>query len=648
MLSSRFSQSISDTTEKEVDYCRPSVIVERGGARIGIIGAIGSLESSISGEFNKGLDFISGSALTALVQNEAKRLREDEDCDIIVYSLHSDSDDYDYVLSNKNSGSGYVDVVFEGHTHSSYTSVDSYGVVHIQAGAYNEAMSCVSFSFDIISGDYSLSGYNIISSSVYGNSSIPDDGSIDELYSKYFPLESPYTEVLGYNDVVRSSSELQALVCQLYLEFGTDEWKDYNIILAGGKINTRTPGKLYAGKVTYADLFQLLPFDNSIILGKMKGSYVKSKFLNSNSLSYTAKESLNINSNEYYYIITDSYTAYYPSNNIEIIDTVENLYARDLLAAYVKDGRLGAGAKSSTVGEILSANVSGIHRSGGTVIATNTQSFLIDDGTGKILVYKGPEWSCDVSVGDKLTLEGSVGAYGGLLQFGKDTLYTKTGIETVTSPVPTEYSADDFNSLQTPFKPTLIRFTGTLSVSANSSGTTYYNIIIEGISRQGSISYPNADMAELLITLNSKEIDVVGYITSITGNNKYVNLIALSVAEHSQETPSPPEPGTLLTVAEASALGLSYENDSYTPEMYYVEGTVKEIHDYIYGTMTVQDKNGNTLYISRVNGDNGTRYDAMAIHPAVGDTVRLYGHIGKCDAQAQMINATLKSIVFAE
>lgn len=517
-----------------VDYCRPSVTVERGGVKIGIIGAIGNVESSISGEFNKGLEFISGKALTALVQNEAKRLREEEGCDIIVYSFHSNTEEYDYALSDKESGKGYVDVVFEGHTHTSYVNVDSYGVPHIQAGGYNQGISFAGFSFDIITGEYSLVDCNIISSSVYGNSAIEDHGSVNELYEKYFSEDDPYTAVLGRNDLKRSSSELKKLVAKLYCEFGKTNWQDYDIALAGAKLNIRNPGYLSAGEVSYAQLFQLLPFDNSIILGKIKGSDLKSKFINNSSMSCVLSTDKEINSTEYYYIVTDSYTAYYSYNNVEIVDKIKGVYARDLVALYVQNGGLCVESVPKTVGEIIADGKTDKYITSGTVIALNAQSFLLKDGDDSILVYMGQGWTPDVSVGDKLTLEGSTSFYGGLIQFTADSVYEKTGSESVEEESPAVYTGYELSELGTPFVPHLISFVGTLSISTNSSGTSvYYNVTVDGTSRVGSISYPDAHMAEKLLLLNGKKIQVIGYLTGLTGSGgRYVNVIASSVSEN--------------------------------------------------------------------------------------------------------------------
>ena len=66
--------NIRDKQGNPVPYCQPSTTVEVGNIKIGVTGAIGDCLSSISGEFNGNLQFITGNQLTTLVQNEAKAL----------------------------------------------------------------------------------------------------------------------------------------------------------------------------------------------------------------------------------------------------------------------------------------------------------------------------------------------------------------------------------------------------------------------------------------------------------------------------------------------------------------------------------------------------------------------------------------------
>ena len=323
-------------------YCQPSVIIERGGVKIGVIGAIGDVLSSISGEITNDLYFKKGSALTSLVQAEAKRLRDVEGCDIVVYSLHEGYDEgYDTVLSDKNSGKGYVDIVFEGHTHKSYKKTDGKGVYHIQAGGYNKAISYARFVVDKQKDTVKISNASYLNNSNYSSSSLADDPIVDQLMDKYFPTSDPYNDVLGYNKTYRDDSEVVQKVADLYLEIGKATWgDDYQIVLGGGYLKTRTPYNLYAGNVTYADIFALLPFDNDVILGKIKGSDLTANFLEKATYICTVNGNLcdNIVSTQYYYIVVDSYTAFYSWNNITVIERLPNVYARDLLKDFIVSG----------------------------------------------------------------------------------------------------------------------------------------------------------------------------------------------------------------------------------------------------------------------------------------------------------------------
>ena len=83
-----------NATGERVDYCEASVMIERGGVQIGIIGAIGDCHSSIAKDKNQDFNFKVGNELTNLVKAESQKLRS-EGADVIVYLLHSDDADYD-------------------------------------------------------------------------------------------------------------------------------------------------------------------------------------------------------------------------------------------------------------------------------------------------------------------------------------------------------------------------------------------------------------------------------------------------------------------------------------------------------------------------------------------------------------------------
>ena len=346
-------------TNKLVDYCSPSTVVDLGDIQIGIIGAIGDTYSSISAEKSGGFYFKTGSELTALVKAESERLKREEGVDYIIYSIHdgysrstgsvknvSDSEISSWYDSSLSSG-GYVDIVFEAHTHKSYILKDAYGVYHFQNGGENNGVSHAAISINFANLNSSIETSEVISYksySVYGDHPI-----VDELLEKYADIIARGKEVLGNIKSNLESNTIRQLVADLYYQFGVETWGDeYDIVLGGGFLNVRSPYVIYKGDVKYSDIQSVLPFDNNLVLCSIKGRDLKSKFFETSNENYFISygsygESVknNIDPNATYYVIVDSYTSTYKYNNLtEIARIDEDLYARDLLAEYIKRGKL--------------------------------------------------------------------------------------------------------------------------------------------------------------------------------------------------------------------------------------------------------------------------------------------------------------------
>lgn len=335
-----------NATGKRADFCEPSVMIERGGAQIGIIGAIGDCYSSISGEMVKDVHFKTGTALTNLVKAESDRLRE-EGADVIIYLIH-DGTEWDSInVTNyydlSLSSGGYVDVVFGGHTHSYYITEDAYGVPHLQGGGDNsKGMTHVELDVNFANGDVKINATDYVQHSQCSN--LPDSPIVQELLNKYWSEIGWMYDNLGYNARYRDSDEIADLVAKLYYQAGKEKWgNDYDIVLGGGFLQLRSPYEVNVGNVVYGDLQMILPFDNQIVLCKVKGSDLLNKFYNSTNSSYhiyyenvTAAK---INRNSYYYIIVDSYTSQYAPNNLtEVARLDSTTFARDLLADYIMAG----------------------------------------------------------------------------------------------------------------------------------------------------------------------------------------------------------------------------------------------------------------------------------------------------------------------
>ena len=344
-------------TNALVEYCQPSVVVEAGNLQIGIIGAMGDCYSSISADKVEDVYFKVGDDLTNLVKTESERLRA-EGVDCIVYVIHdgygqSESNAampaskmksyYDVALSD-----GYVDLVFEAHTHQSYILQDEYGVYHMQHGGDNsKGISHVELMINSVTNDVKVSIARLVENSSYEN--LNDDAIVEELLDKYKEQLSPAYEVLGTNSVYRSGDYMRQIVANLYYNAGFERWgEEYDIVLGGGFISVRSPYKLEAGDVDYADLQALFPFDNELVLCSIKGSDLQKRFINTSNDDYFIKYGEygasvvnNIDPNGTYYVVTDTYTSLYAPNKLtEVARYDAGVYARDLLAEYVKQGYL--------------------------------------------------------------------------------------------------------------------------------------------------------------------------------------------------------------------------------------------------------------------------------------------------------------------
>ena len=357
-------------TGKRASFCEPSVIIERNGVKIGIIGAIGDCKSSISSSLVQNFDFKVGNDLTELVKAESERLRA-LGCELIIYSLHDGNnysslepqypsatemgDYYDISLSD-----GYVDIVFEGHSHASYVHVDEYGVYHLQNGGYDNGISHVVLKINIATDMITVDIAEIVENDEYAH--CEDHPIVDELFEKYDEIIAIAFEELGFNSELRDAAYIRQLVANVYNIYGLNKWGDeYDIVLGGGYISARDPGMFPVGTLQYYDLMSVLPFDNEIWLCSIKGSDLKSRFINNTNPNYFVGYSEygvsildQIDDEATYYIISDQYSVDYADNHLTPIESYgQGIYARDLVADYIKQGNLGTEPQQMTISEAI-------------------------------------------------------------------------------------------------------------------------------------------------------------------------------------------------------------------------------------------------------------------------------------------------------
>ena len=337
------------SNNQRVNYLSPSTTFTRGDAKIGVIGAIGNCYSSVSRSKVADITFATGYTLTNLVKTEATRLRNQEKCVFIIYSIHGSFSDGDY--DTELSTGKYVDLVLEGHTHNKYVEIDEGGVYHVQSNAYNENFYRITVDLNLANNTYSVN--TPVSYDLYESSSpyrgYAEDADTKAIFNKYKDKYEFAYEVSGYNESNRYSSALKQKVADLYYDYGNTTWgSQYNLILGGGYISCRG-SNLPQGDVTYADLYNLFPFDNDVSLCSVSGRDLRStQFITGSSNYFTEWSSYgesikdNIDDSTTYYLVTDTYTVdYYTSLNV--IAKFENggIYARDLLNRFIANGGYG-------------------------------------------------------------------------------------------------------------------------------------------------------------------------------------------------------------------------------------------------------------------------------------------------------------------
>ena len=187
---------------------------------------------------------------------------------------------------------------------------------------------------------------NLIVTDTYEN--LNDDAVVENLLEKYKEQIAPAYEVIGQNAVYRRGNYMRQLVADLYYQAGIEKWGDqYEIALGGGFISVRSPYNLEAGDVKYQNLQSLFPFDNELVLCSIDGRDLLSYFIESNNDNYFTKYKSglkeSINPNGTYYIVIDTYTSTYkyaPKSLKEVARYDGGVYARDLLADYIRNGGL--------------------------------------------------------------------------------------------------------------------------------------------------------------------------------------------------------------------------------------------------------------------------------------------------------------------
>lgn len=250
-------------------------------------------------------------------------------------------------------------------------------------------------------------------------------------------------------------------------------------------------------------------------------------------------------------------------------------------------------SSSATISEILAGGEGAYKVENATVMAVTQRSFVIQDATGAILVFRGYNKEIP-EVGSVVTLDGQVTTFNQALQFDASATVTKTGTTTVTEPSATEVNASNIQSIIDANKVVFVKLPGELFKDGD-----YYNMTLPfDSSHTGSIDAP-AESLNIDSYLNQM-VDAYGWFIYTTGSGARFTIAATKFVANTT-TPSVKFDKTSLsfaaTGAEPQKVGFTAQNVTGSVDM-SIEGTDADKF-----SITAQDASSVTVSVA---GDNTT------------------------------------------
>lgn len=247
------------TTTRWSEDIHTSTVIERGGNKIGIVGMIGyGQTTSITSQNVQDIYFRNPFEVAPA---EAKRLREEEDCDIVIYVIHDDMSSCQTYAADKQ----YFDGVFCGHKHVKNNKIVG-KVPFVQSYCNGEAIS--HFALNIKGGVVTCTDYGIITA----EKSWTEDTEIAQIRDSY--IEDPVfaAKASAIAGTIDGTLEAKEGVSNLVARAIYEKYKPLYPELRGAMQNgLRAP---LTGEVSYRDIYKAAPFTNHVVIAKVPGNEI--------------------------------------------------------------------------------------------------------------------------------------------------------------------------------------------------------------------------------------------------------------------------------------------------------------------------------------------------------------------------------------
>jgi 2',3'-cyclic-nucleotide 2'-phosphodiesterase (5'-nucleotidase family) len=225
------------------------------------------VEASILSAHIENYDFVDA---RKIVKDLAIELRTDKACDVVIVAIHGDDDGLNAALASYD-GDAKIDAIFTGHSHTptdeEIVRADGSRVCVLQNGGYGDSFASLTLEFD---EDGSLKDTNGV---LHDTDIFIGEGILSPVFEKYKEqMAVGETVLLTIDEAVSRYDVGISVVYSMYAKYNADF-----AVVNGGGVRT----SISAGDVTYADIFQILPFENEVYIVTLSGADLKS-YLNTN------------------------------------------------------------------------------------------------------------------------------------------------------------------------------------------------------------------------------------------------------------------------------------------------------------------------------------------------------------------------------
>ncbi len=308
---------------------KSSVIVEKNGVNVGIIGTIGSsLESSI---LTPAVSAYSFEPVDSYIRREATNLKS-LGADVIVLSTHDSlkggAGEYRSIINDK-----VVDLIFSGHQHAIDEQVIN-GIPILQTNGNGKQVMEVSATFNFETRAFKVDKHYLTSATKI-ISDYSEDVEVKKLFDDKYAedIKQIKDEQIGYLTSEKSKYELAELAVDLLYDYGVSLGYDPTTVVGvhntgGVRVDTLGPGV-----ITYGDIYKAFPFDNEIrIIENISAQNLSSFF------SGQIASNKNLDFSKTYNLITIDYLSTDERKVTAKMDQIlTGEFVRELIATYFRN-----------------------------------------------------------------------------------------------------------------------------------------------------------------------------------------------------------------------------------------------------------------------------------------------------------------------